>query len=290
MLFSRMQCWLCYGLFACVRVWSCGPHEAAMSITCSPVCLLFYLALVYVPLMLRPHLLLRRCPGCGLFEMHPAAIGCYASSPEAADTWYDPWLVCMSYEMKHQAGVASCNMGSVYDQVRGWAEQQQATPRQVVPTNHKTFGRAMRHAHFVQHRSNDPASCGADIFDTAVGQCPPCAAFVLQRRQQCAGPSNPAAGSDAAVAPLQVLAAVQAAATSVQAEHAAGSGIPAQEPGTAQNEATHLGNPEPSGVLNSLLEAVEQQMESEALAAASSQSSAVLGWRPMPEVREVFVG
>jgi hypothetical protein len=43
-------------------------------------------------------------------------------------------------------------------------------------------------------------------------------------------------------------------------------------------------------VLNSLLEAVEQQMESEALAAASSQSSAVLGWRPMPEVREVFVG
>jgi hypothetical protein len=52
----------------------------------------------------------------------------------------------------------------------------------------KIFGPAMRQARIQRHLSCSPAACGADIFDTAVGECPACAGLLLRLRKVGGGP------------------------------------------------------------------------------------------------------
>jgi hypothetical protein len=134
-----------------------------------------------------------RCHHCGVFELHPAAVGGHASSPVGAHIWYDRWLVQYASELEVQSGVAAHSFASVIDAVADWAEQQQTQPRETLPTNTKIFTPAMRHARVQQHMASSPATSGADIFSSVLGQCPPCAGRLTQMQQALPAEPQPLA-------------------------------------------------------------------------------------------------
>ena len=102
--------------------------------------------------------------------------------------WYASPVADLGALLLVKGGVAAHTYASALDQLAQQVEQRQAEPRQTLPTNLKIFGPAMRQARIQRHLSCSPAACGADIFDTAVSECPACAGLLLRLRKVDSGP------------------------------------------------------------------------------------------------------
>lgn len=156
--------------------------------------------------------------------MHPAAVNCHASTPVAARIWYDSCVCSLAHLLVVEGGVAAHTYASVLDQLADNAESRQPEPRQTLPTVAKVLGPALRHAAIERHFNNSPASHGADIFSTVVGECAPCAGR-LQRLRQAAAPTvleatvqQHAVGPTAAEHPAAAAAEQQAAAAAQEVD------------------------------------------------------------------------
>jgi hypothetical protein len=137
--------------------------------------------------------------------MHPAVIDCHACSPVAALVWYEWAIPALAGLLEAQAGVATHSYAAVLDALAELVQQRQAEPRSQWPTSPKVFGPAMRHARMEQHFSRCPASCGANIFATPMGEC-----------AQCAGAQLRAAGAAQGQQHTGVAAPVQPPASAIQ--------------------------------------------------------------------------
>jgi hypothetical protein len=154
---------------------------------------------------------LRRCL-CGDFEMHPAAVNCYASTPVVAEAWFDGQMVALHGLFQVEAGVSTNTFRSVMDQLAASIEQMQVQPRDTVRLQPKVLGPAFRNAHEEQKGARCSATSGVDIFRSPWGECPACAgaqlgqggaAGVAEEEQQsmAAGlpPTNPTVATSAAL-------------------------------------------------------------------------------------------
>lgn len=225
--------------------------------------------------------------------MHPAVIDCHACSPVAALVWYDWSLVAISGLLEAQAGVATHSFAAVLDALAELAQQRQIEPRQLWPTCPKVFGPAMRHARVEQHLSRSPASFGADIFCSPLGECAACAGACTaaappqQQAAVMADGSVPAQPSGQPLAPvgsqpsMQQPAALAApsrllAGTEQHATTVSPAGLPA---GTQQAAA---GDAEPTAAVAMLLLAAQGDAEAPPELGAPFSSSS--GWSLLPKV------
>lgn len=131
-----------------------------------------------------------RCCRCELcwaeFDLPAILVNCYTASPVAPTCWYDEWVV-RYYDNLAKDGVAVTTYASVLESVAAAAEATQPEPRLTLGIKPKTFGPAMRQARLLLHSLSLPSACGADLFSSSiVGQCPPCAGYVLRSRSQAA--------------------------------------------------------------------------------------------------------
>ena len=163
------------------------------------------------------------------FELHPAAVGCFASAPCAAHSWYDGWIARFQLLFKNEGGVAVHTFASVLQQAHRAVEALQPEPLRTLPLSSKVLGPAMRHAQVFMHRSCCPERCGAAIFSTAVSKCSACSGFLLKARAQQVGPAAApvAAGAAAGSAATPMPGAAGGAAAPAGGAAAGGAAAPA---------------------------------------------------------------